>query len=32
MSARDFVKEAAALLGLFVTLYLWSVLVLALNT
>lgn len=31
MSARIFVREAAALLGLFATLYLWSVLVLALN-
>ncbi len=32
MSAKIFFREAAALLGLFVTLYLWSVVALALNT
>ncbi len=31
MSATTFFKEAAALLGLFVTLYLWSLVALALN-
>lgn len=31
MSATSFLKEASALLGLFVTLYLWSLLALALQ-
>jgi hypothetical protein len=32
MSARHFLKEASALLGIFVTLYLWSLIALALQT
>jgi hypothetical protein len=32
MSATSFLKEASALIGLFVTLYMWSLLALALQS
>ncbi len=32
MTATSFIKEASALLGLFVTLYLWSLVALALQS
>jgi hypothetical protein len=32
MNATGFLKEASALLGLFVTLYLWSLVAMALQT
>ncbi len=32
MSATSFLKEASALIGLFVTLYMWSIVALALQS